>query len=62
MMGAVDMEKLVGDAESNLWLHAAQIKQPGGDWADVSSDDCWMPLDLSGQSFILVEATSGAKL
>ena len=56
------MEKLVGDAETHLWLHAKQVKQPGGEWTDVSSDQCWMPLDLSSQNFVLVEGPSTARL
>ena len=54
----VAMGKLVGDAESEFWLHAKEVKQPGGSWTTVSSDNCWMPLDLSSQNFVLVEVNN----
>ena len=54
------MGKLVGEAKTNLWLHAAEIRQPGKEWTKVSSGDCWMPFAI--QRFILEEVKNDSSL
>jgi hypothetical protein len=49
----VDHGRRVGEAKTNVWLHATEIQQPGQPWKKVSSDNCWMPFEI--QSFVLVE-------
>jgi hypothetical protein len=48
----VDLGKKVGEAKTNLWMHAVEIKQPGTDsFVKVDGEGCWMPLEI--QKFVL---------
>ena len=49
------MGRRLGEAKTNLWLHATHIKQPGKSvFEEVSSPSgCWMPFSI--QSFELQE-------
>ena len=50
----VDMGKKVGEAKTNMWMHALEIKQPGqSDFVKVDPEGCWMPFEI--QSFVLEE-------
>ena len=50
----VDMGKQIGEAKTNMWLHALEIKQPGQTaFITLQADNCWMPFEI--QRFVLEE-------